>query len=338
MLKVFSALLSLVLCLNCKALMANTPDSPLPKAYGQGTYVKTKFGQIYYEVDGEGTPVVMINGGPGASRTIFWGALDFLKPQGYQIVYFDETGVGRATRKISEKFSPAITVEDIETLRQHLNVPKLVLAGHSYGGIPAVQYALKYPNRVEKLIMLSASADGLSQQMNVDAAKYLRKTFFPQKWQQLEVIRAKGVLTSSPEYMKAFYNRAIGNMSDWYDPSNRSGLRKYRSKDKRDGSNIKVYFDMAGLDPEVKITGTLKDVVIKKEMFNDFTIPTLIINGRKDWKTTPAMAYRFYQMLPDGVATLKFLEQTGHWTWAEQPEEFTNIVTQFLTNDHTIAH
>ncbi|GHG01351.1 alpha/beta fold hydrolase [Thalassotalea marina] len=331
MFKAFLITLSLLLCLNCSALLAKTNENPLPKPYGQGTYIKSKFGQIYFEADGEGTPVVMLNGGPGAARTIFWGALDFLKPHGFQIIYFDETGVGRATRKIPEKFSPTITVEDIETLRKHLNVPKLVLAGHSYGGIPAVQYALTYPDRVENLIMLSASADGVSQQMNVDAAKYLRKTFFPQKWEQLESIRAKGLLTSSPEYMKAFYNREIGNMSDWYDPSKRSGLRKYRSRDKRDGSNLNVYFDMAGLDPEVKISGTLKNVVIDETMFKNFNIPTLIINGRKDWKTTPEMAYRFYKMLPKGTATLKFLEHTGHWTWAEQPEEFAETLTQFLT-------
>lgn len=215
MLKAFSTLMSLLLCLSSDVLMANTPDSPLPEPYGQGTYIKSQYGKIYYEAEGEGTPVVMINGGPGASRTVFWGALSFLKPHGYQIIYLDETGVGRATREIPDKFSPSITVEDIETLRLHLNVPKLVLAGHSYGGIPAVQYALTYPNNVEKLIMLSASSDGLSQQMNVDAAKYLRKTFFPQQWEKLEAIRSNGVLTSHPEYTKAFYNREIGNMSDW---------------------------------------------------------------------------------------------------------------------------
>lgn len=127
-------------------------------------------------------------------------------------------------------------------------------------------------------------------------------------------------------------------MSDWYDPNKRSTLRKFRSRDKVDGSNIKVYFDMAGLDPEVKITGTLQKVVIKKAMFKDFTIPTLILNGRKDWKTTPEMAYRFYKMLPENIATLRFLEKTGHWTWAEQPEEFANLVTQFLTNDSAVIH
>ena len=77
MLKILSALLPLLLCINCNILMANTTNSPLPKSYGQGTYVETKFGHIYYEVDGEGIPVVMINGGPGASRTVFWGRYIF---------------------------------------------------------------------------------------------------------------------------------------------------------------------------------------------------------------------------------------------------------------------
>lgn len=302
----------------------------LPKPYGQGTYIPSKFGQIYFEEDGEGIPVVMINGGPGASRTVFWGALDFLKEHDFKIVYFDETGVGRSTRKISEQFSPHLTVEDIETLRRHLNAPKIVLAAHSYGGIPALQYALKYPQHVEKLIMLSASADGVSQQMNVDAAKYLRRTFFPQEWEELESIRATGVLTSQSKYSSKFYQRDIGLISDWHNPENRPNLRKYRSLDKRDRFNIDVYLDMAGEDPEVSISGTLKDVIVNEETLKKFNVPTLIINGRMDWKTTPAMAYRLYKMLPEGVGQLTFLERTGHWTWAEEPKLFAEVVSSFL--------
>ncbi|MBB6523832.1 alpha/beta fold hydrolase [Pseudoteredinibacter isoporae] len=312
---------------------AGANSDQLPKPYGQGSYIPSKFGKLYYEEEGAGTPVVMINGGPGASRTVFWGALDFLKPYNYKIVYFDETGVGRSTRNIPETFSPKITVQDIETLRKHLDVNKIVLAAHSYGGIPALQYAIQYPQNVEKLIMLSASADGISQQMNVDAAKYLRRTFFPQEWEALEKIRAKGVLSSEKEYSKPFYDRKMGNVSDWHDPKNRAKLRKYRSTDQRDRFNIEVYRDIAGNDPEVEITGTLKDIVVNKETLKSFNVPTLILNGRIDWKTTPQMAYRFYKMLPEGVGRLEFLEKTGHWTWAEEPDKFAEIVIRFLGSD-----
>ena len=314
-------------------VLSEQSTNELPKPYGQGTYIPSKFGHLYYEEDGEGTPVVMINGGPGASRTVFWGALDFLKKHDFKIVYFDETGVGRSTREIPEKFSPQITVQDIETLRQWLQAPKLVLAAHSYGGIPALQYAIKYPQHVEKLIMLSASADGISQQMNVDAAKYLRSTFFPQEWEELEAIRAKGVLTSQSEYSKKFYKRNIGLISDWHNPENRENLRKYPSSDKRDRFNLDVYTDMAGEDPEVNISGTLKNLEVNNEVLKTFDIPTLIINGRMDWKTTPAMAYRFYKMLPEGVGQLEFLEKTGHWTWMEEPRKFSAILIKFLKNN-----
>jgi proline iminopeptidase len=311
-------------------LLAQESKSTLPAPYGQGNYIKTELGRIYYEADGEGTPIVMVNGGPGASRTVFWGALDFLKEKGFQIIYLDETGVGRATKKIEGKHTPLNTVEDLETLRKHLGVNKLVLAGHSYGGIPAVQYALKYPNHVEKLIMLSASADAISQQMNVNAAAYLRKTFFPQQWEHLEAMRAKGMLTSNKEYLRAFTTPDIGYASDWYKRQNRKGLRKFRSKDERDRFNTEVYFDIAGDDAEVEIGGTLKGLNVNADMFKSFTVPTLILNGRIDWKTTPEMAYRFYKMLPDGVGELVFLEKTGHWTWAEEPEKFVNIVSTFM--------
>lgn len=313
---------------------ADKAKSELPTPYGQGQYIDSKHGKIYYEADGKGTPIVMINGGPGASRTVFWGALDFLKEDGYQIVYFDETGVGRATREIKGKHSPLNTVEDLETLRQHLGVQKMVLAGHSYGGIPAVQYALRYPDNVEKLLMLSASADAISQQMNVDAAAYLRKTFFPQQWAKLEAMRAGGMLTSNKEYLHVFTTPDIGYASDWHKRENRRGLRKYRSNDDRDRFNMDLYFDIAGLNAEVEIGGTLKGLDITSEQFKSFSVPTLILNGRMDWKTTPEMAYRFYKMLPKGVGQLVFLEETGHWTWAEEPEKFAQLVAEFVTQNN----
>ena len=309
---------------------ADQVETPLPSPYGQGTYVPTSRGHIYYEADGEGTPVILINGGPGASRTVFWGALDFLKTEGYMIVYFDETGVGRATREINEEFSPHITVEDIETLRSHLGAEKIILAGHSYGGVPALQYAVKNPHNVEKLLMLSASIDATSQQMNVDAAAYLRKTFFPIEWEEMERMRADGILTSDKEYLRKFTERKIGDASDWHDPQKRASLRKYRSHDPRDRSNFDVYLDIAGEDAEVEITGTLSTVSMSALQLEGFSVPTLILNGRMDWKTTPEMAYRFYKMLPKGIGQLAFLERTGHWTWAEEPELFEELITEFI--------
>ncbi len=90
---------------------------------------------------------------------------------------------------------------------------------------------------------------------------------------------------------------------------------------------------MAGEDPEVEISGTLKNVVVTKESLIKFNVPTLIVNGRIDWKTTPAMAYRFYKMLLEGVVQLEFLEQTGHWNWVEEPKKFSTLVTAFLLDN-----
>ncbi len=63
------------------SLTASATPSPgadqLPEPYGQGSYISGKFGKIYYEEEGSGTPIIMINGGPGASRTVFWGAFNY---------------------------------------------------------------------------------------------------------------------------------------------------------------------------------------------------------------------------------------------------------------------
>ena len=154
--------------------------------YGDGKSFEGKYCKLYFESEGEGTPVVIINGGPGAGHTVFLGWFDFLVDSGYKVVYFDETGRGRATRSITgQAISPQMGVEDLESLRKHLKAKKLIVLAHSYGGIQALQYALQYPEHVEKLIMIDASYDAKSHQMNIDHVKNVTKTKYPERGEQV---------------------------------------------------------------------------------------------------------------------------------------------------------
>lgn len=74
--------------------------------YGDGEVFNGPYGELYYEAQGQGTPVVIINGGPGAGHTVFLVWFEFLLKSNFQLVYFDETGRGRATRKIDKPITP----------------------------------------------------------------------------------------------------------------------------------------------------------------------------------------------------------------------------------------
>lgn len=291
-------------------------------------YIETELGKIYVRTEGSGHPVVIVNGGPGAGHTVFLGWFDFLKAQGFQLVFFDDIGRGRSTRKIEGKFTPQMTVDDIEAVRKYLNADKITVMGHSYGGIPTMQYALQYPQHVEKLIMLNASYDTKSHQMNADHYIHLVRTMYPKKWKKLEALHANGVKASDEAYDSELFGPFIG-WYQWYDVENRKKSRKVRTNDKRDRFNLKVFEDIVQLAHGGEIRGTLLGIDIKEQVKN-FNIPTLITSGRFDNASTPELVHRLYEMLPEGIASYTMFEKSGHWPWVEETEKFESIVSEFL--------
>ena len=109
---------------------------------------------LYVDESGspEGLPVLFIHGGPGAgcdaqSRCYF-------DPNLYRIVTFDQRGCGRSTPHASlENNTTQALIEDIERIREHLNIEKWVLFGGSWGSTLALAYAQTHPERVLGLIL-----------------------------------------------------------------------------------------------------------------------------------------------------------------------------------------
>jgi len=110
---------------------------------------------LYYEVCGEGTPLVLIAGlgADGAS----WSGVIARLPKHYQTITIDNRGAGRS--KIPEKpYTVAAMAEDVLRLLDHLKVPKAHILGHSLGGYVAQEFAIRYPERLDRLVLASTAA------------------------------------------------------------------------------------------------------------------------------------------------------------------------------------
>ena len=125
--------------------------------------------ELNVEVEGKGTPLVLINGGPGGTHHYFhpW----FSRAAKYaRVVYYDQRGCGLSDFKPGDKgYSVDQAVEDLDTLRQALGFEKWVVLGYSYGGFLAQLYAVLHPENVAGLVLLGASTgmradDGPSRQ------------------------------------------------------------------------------------------------------------------------------------------------------------------------------
>src|SRR5713101_2603497 len=121
----------------------------------QDGFVDANGVMIYYVALGQGEPLLIVHGGPGASHDYF---LPYLLPlaRHNRVIFVDERGSGRSGRLEDPKgYTVDNMVEDVEAVRVALGLGKVSLLGHSYGGVLAQAYALKYQSNLSHLVLAS---------------------------------------------------------------------------------------------------------------------------------------------------------------------------------------
>ena len=128
---------------------------------------------IYYEEFGKGSPLVIVHGGPGASHDYF---LPYLAPlaRHNRLIFIDERGSGQSERlEDSTQYTVENMVEDVEAVRISLGIGKIALLGHSFGGVLAQAYPLRYQAHLSHLILCSTFSS--TTQMNEVLTKMKNK-------------------------------------------------------------------------------------------------------------------------------------------------------------------
>lgn len=115
---------------------------------------------LYYEVHGDGEPLILIQGLAGPSRAWFFQTRAFKKH--YQVIVFDNRGIGK-TDKSPEPYSAKTMADDTLGLMDHLGIARAHVLGMSLGSLVAQELAIHYPQRVGKLILAMAMAGGLDR-------------------------------------------------------------------------------------------------------------------------------------------------------------------------------
>ena len=136
---------------------------------------------IYYTTIGRGAPLVIVHGGPGASHDYF---LPYLLPlaRHNKLIFIDERGSGRSEKLEDPKgYTVENMVEDVEAVRTGLGLGKIALLGHSYGGVLAQAYALKYQQNLTHLILCStfSSTRAINESVRPHGTKHARRIARP---------------------------------------------------------------------------------------------------------------------------------------------------------------
>ncbi|MBI3006657.1 MAG: proline iminopeptidase-family hydrolase [Ignavibacteriales bacterium] len=218
--------------------------------------------------------LLLLHGGPGATHEYFECFENFLPAAGIEFIYYDQLGSAYSDQpKEKDLWALDRFVEEVEQVRQALNLTKenFYLLGHSWGGILATEYALKYQQNLKGLIISDMMASC------PDYGKYaddvLAKQMDPAVLAEVRKIEAKKDF-ANPRYMELlmpnFYAKHILRLPDWPDPV----MRAFNKL------NQKVYVIMQG-PSEFGISGRLEKWDRKKDL-PQISVPTLTIGAKHD--------------------------------------------------------
>ena len=284
-----------------------------PAALAQnGTFISAGL-ELHYRSAGTGTHAVLLSGGPGFTVDYMVPVGDFL-PADYRRIFLEQRGTGksRPASLSPETMTLETVVEDLEALRLHLKQDRILLIGHSWGGMLAMAYAVAHPDRVDRLILIGSGGPTLE---------------FTQWFGDNIETRLR------PEDVEArrYWRLAAKNGVD----PNKAGLEQIRA------ITPGYFFD---LQKGLEFAAALKDGALQQDvngmLFGDLakrydlrdglkklTRPVLIVQGHQD-PIGDKTAEDIHALIQG--STLAYINKAGHFPWLEQPDEFKRIVVGFL--------
>jgi len=267
-----------------------------------GAYVTVSGHRLWYESEGRGEPLLLLPGGPGAGHDYFHPFFSALSTSA-RVIYLDPFGTGRSDRaKNSGDYTLAGEVDDIEAVRNALHLGRINLLGHSYGGIVAQTYALKYPQAIKRLILSNTLVSAAAWQTTNDHANAETKLFFPDSG------------PPNPTQVMAhlfFYDR--------------SNIAKLAPDDT--SYNAKVMTAIGGEDMDNTIGGELAQVDFHGKL-QSLPFPILILAGRADGVVMPRLARELQRAAPQ--AQFVMLEHSGHFPFIEEQAKVMQTIAAFV--------
>jgi proline iminopeptidase len=320
------ALILTFLLLGCTKIQEKTESSPASLYEIKEGFVDANGVLIYYVTFGKGEPLVILHGGPGASHDYF---LPYLLPLANKnkLVFIDERGCGRSQKLDSASgYTVENMVEDVEAVRQTLDLGKINLLGHSYGGVLAQAYALKYQQNLAHLILCSTFHS--TGKMN-EVFNKMKEKMAPELRVRIEKMEKEGLYGHGKDYEKNRYTDEymIAAWGEGYFPY----LYQKNPDPNYDpvGNGVMswdVYREMWGSDGEFIIDGNLKSVEYTDRL-SSITVPTLITAGDND-ESDPSLSREMQQKISG--SKLVIFPKSGHMTFVDQPALFMAAVDGFL--------
>lgn len=275
--------------------------------------------ELYCREIGQGEPIILLHGGPDFNHDYFLPEMDRLSDS-FRLIYYDQRGRGKSGGKVRpEEVSIESEMEDLEAVREYYRLESAAVLGHSWGGLLAMEYAIRYPQRASHLILMNSSPAShgdyilLRQEREKNAADDLERL----KALRASVRYKQGDLKTEAAYYRIHFRGTIRQaehlervVNSLRVSFNEEGILKARAIEKR-------------LMEETWLAGAYDLLPRLKEL----SMPTLVIHGEHD--IVPVMCAAHIALAVPG-ARLALLRNSGHFSFIEKPEAVRREIRNFI--------
>jgi pimeloyl-ACP methyl ester carboxylesterase len=256
--------------------------------------------QLYYEIEGDGAPVVLIPGF-AAGRWIWFKQTEELS-RNFRVIIFDPRGVS-ASDKPEGVQTIELLADDVAHLLQTIGIESADIVGASFGGFVAQEFALKYPAMTRKLVLCCTSFGGPNHV--APAPETLQALASTKGLNSEERMRANLLLAFTPEYVQTEVDEV-------------DRVVKLRA-----ANEVPEHIYLSQLQAAMSFNTEPRLKGIKS--------PTLVLSGDADVIVPVQNSRNLASKIPG--AQLQIIEGGSHTFFIEQAGEFNRIVTEFLATD-----
>ena len=278
--------------------------------------------ELYCRDIGRGVPVLVLHGGPDFDHQYFLPELDRLADS-CRLIYYAQRGRGASRGGVRpEDVALASDLADLDALRAHLNLESIALLGHSWGGLLAMEYAIRHPERVSHLILMN-TAPASHRDMLALRREWTSRRGPEQSERMTELASDPAYLAGDIAADAAYYRIHFG-----------STIRR------RDQLDEIVRRLRLGFTPEGIVAARAIEEALYAQTWSadDYDlipalralrIPTLVIRGEDEF--IPIEGVR---RIADAITGSRSVEIAGggHFTYLEQPELVCSTIADFLAS------
>lgn len=295
------------------------PQDPSSQPTPRDGYAPVEGAALYYREVGQGRPFIVLHGGPSFDHNYLLPDLDRLA-DAFRLIYYDQRGRGKSAWNIQPTaVSLHSEMDDLEALRAHLRLEQAALLGHSWGGLLALEYALRHPEHVSHLILLNTAP------VSYEDFQLFERHLNMREPEDTERMRA---LESSPAFEEGDLETRAAYYRLYFQPTLRSPELLNRLS-----GNLEVGWTKESVLIARTTTSRLWEETAEAPEYNllpqitRLRIPTLVLHGDYDFVPV-ACAAHIAEAIPG--ARLVVLPDCGHFSYLERPAEVHKALSEFF--------